>query len=52
MNGYECLRPGNRHLKMHYKETWKILLKFNYQLHILFKTCDFTIIFNLELAGS
>lgn len=52
MNGYECFILGNRHLKMYYKETWKILLKFNYQLHILFKTCDFTIIFNLELTDS
>lgn len=52
MNGYECLILGNGHLKMHYKESWKILLKFNYHLHILFKTCDFTIIFNLELTDS
>ena len=37
---------------MHYKESWKILLKFNYQLHILSKPCDFTIIFNLELTDS
>lgn len=33
MNGYEHLIPINGHLKIYYKEGWKILLKFNYQLH-------------------
>lgn len=49
MNGYECLILGNGYLKMYYKESWKILLKFNYYLYIFFKICDFIIIFNLEL---
>lgn len=39
MNSYGHLIPANGHFKMHNREMFeKMLLKFNYQLHILLKT--------------